>query len=600
MFRTLTSLFLPNPFDFRLKRCRKKGGKKVLLGWNRGLGDIALGLFAMIQRIYEIIPDAQITFLTRLDLKDGFSLLRNIEVLIDPEMERGKPSDIHRSLRKLGKDPSSFDLIIPKPSPTDWVSWQRGVVTPRLQWDPSYEDLWKQFSLEDGYIYIGVQAVVETDYGSWRNWPLSHWNMLFARLEQIPFVKVILFGSNEKTQFPYKNVIDLRGKTTLFGLLSIVRAKCQHMILPDSGILSMVYYLDTPFPLHVVSLWADPNHGILKQGVASPNPFLRSEPLIGALRDLSSVSVSQVMNCLFPVKPLKSCPKAKDVALGSLDGVGCILLAGGQGSRLGIDGPKGTFPILGKSLFEWICEQAPERNFPIAVMTSPFNHEETVSFFEKHHCFDREIYFFSQETMDYQDLEHKPLNIQGPNGNGSVFRSFVTSGLADLFAQKGVDLLMVVPVENPLADVADRSLIGYARSMSLDVAIKCVERETSLESMGALVEREGNIEIVEYIHLDPSVDYLYSNTGMMALSLAFICKIASKQLPIHWVKKKIPGTKKWGWKGEKFIFDSFPFGRVGALCFEKKSCYAPVKSLESVPLVVDQLKPKISYGKVKG
>ncbi len=570
MFRTIRRLLFPNPLDAKLKKCAKKGGKRVVLGWNRGLGDIALGLYAMILRIREFIPDAEISFVTRPNLKDGFSLLKEIEILVDPQLQRGHCWDLAGSLRNIGKDPKNYDLLIPKPNPTEWVSWQRGKVVPKLQWKE--EELWKKFDLPDGYIYIGVQCVVETNYGSWRNWPISHWHQLFFRLEQFSHVKIILLGGEEKTDFPYQNVIDLRGKTTLFEMLSIVRHRCSTMILPDSGILSMVNYLDLSFPIHVISLWGDRNHGILKQAVPSPNPQLKHTPLIGALRDLSTVTVNQMINAIFPAKPLKFC--RSDAPLGSLERVGAIILAGGQGSRLGFAGPKGTFQVGNKSLFEWLIEKAPKENFPIAVMTSPLNHADTVDFFAKHANFGKEIFFFQQEMGLF-----KGTKIAAPLGNGSVFRSFIHSGLYDLFRERGIDLVTIVPVDNRLADLADRSLVGFIRETDADIALKCIEKE---ESTGVLVEREGKIEIVEYMELDPNEQYHYSNTGLMAISLPFFEKIKNVDLPLHFVKKNIPGTKKVGWKGEKFIFDAFPFGKVAALCVPKSSCYAPIKSMASL------------------
>lgn len=556
-----------------LKKCAKRGGKKILLGWNRGLGDIALGLFPMIEKIRELVPNAEISFLTRSNLKDGFSLLRGIDVLVDPNLRRGEKKSLFESLKKLNIDPKSFDLIIPQPSPTDWMALARGKVTPKLEWEDA--DLWKKFDLSEDITYIGVQAVVETSYGQWRNWPLEHWEMLFSRLEQMPNVTVLLLGGDEKTPFKHKNLIDLRGKTSLFELLSILRNKCSKVILPDSGILSMVYYLNAQFPIHVVSLWGDPNHGILKQAVPSPNKQLCHTPLIGALKDLSTVSVDQMMNTLFPVKPLKRCTKAADVRKGSLEKVGCIVLAGGQGSRLGIKGPKGTFLIHGKSLFEWISEKAPKESFPIAVMTSPLNHSETISFFEKNGFFGKEVYFFQQEMEPFLDEKKKPTHFLAPSGNGSVFRSFVKSGLFSLFKGKGIDLVTIIPVDNPLADPADQKLIGYAREKNADVTIKCIE---SQESMGALVERGGKIEIQEYIYQDPSSTYYLANTGMLAISIPFIEKVAKKELPFHLVRKEIPGTKKWGWKREQFIFDALPFGTSAALCYQRDACYAPIKN----------------------
>jgi len=582
MFRTLKRLLFPNPLDSLLRSCAKRGGKKVLLGWNRGLGDIALGLFAIVHRIREMIPGAEITFLTRPNLKDGFSLLSGVDVLIDPNLKRGSIGNIERSLQDLMVDPKSFDLIIENPSPTDWVRWQRGKLTPRLTWQDVYDDLWQNFSLPDGYIYIGIQAEVETTYGTWRNWPLTHFRELFEKLQRWPKVRILLLGSEAKTSFSYPHVIDLRGKTTLFELLSIVKHRCRYMILPDSGILSMVYYLDQQFPLDLITFWGDPNHGILKQAVASPNLQLKHHPLVGAMKNLSIVSPEKVIHTLFPLKPLSFCPKYETAPLGSLDRVGAVLLAGGQGSRLGIRGPKGTFVVQGKTLFQWACEKLPPK-MPMAIMTSPLNHQETLMFFVKNDFFGREILFFQQEMYPFLDLKKRPLRFQAPNGNGSFFRSFVASGTAARLQEKGVDLLTIIPIENPLGDPADLSLIGHARETESDVVLKCIQRNSPHESMGALFERGGRIEIVEYTDLASSLDKgLYCNTGMMAMSLSFCAQMAHQKLPVHWVKKIIPELQQWGWKGEQFIFDVLPFAKVSALCYPRELCYAPIKTKESV------------------
>ena len=334
---------------------KKRGGKKVLLGWNRGLGDLALGLYAIIHRIRELIPDAEITFLARENLKEGFSLLENVQFLGAP-WRRGSPISFKDTLNQLKINPKQFDLIIETPSPTDWVAWQRGTLTPRLKWDFESDSLWQKFDLPEGFTYIAVQPVAETNYGLWRNWPLARWEELLARLEAMRNVKVILFGFGKEPAFSHKNLIDLRGKTNLFELLSIVKNRCKAVLLPDSGILSMVYYLDVSFPLQLLSLWADPNHGILKQAVASPNQQLIHQPLVGSLRDLSTVSVNQVMNLLFPPKPLISCREAPVSPHTSPYRAGAIILAGGQGSRLGILGfskSKGGASPSARTQWKW-------------------------------------------------------------------------------------------------------------------------------------------------------------------------------------------------------------------------------------------------------
>lgn len=581
MFRTLSRFFLPNPLDRILNKLKKKSGKKILLSWNRGLGDIALGLYAVVYRIRTLIPDAEITFLARENLREGFSLLEGIHLLVAPGWKRGESISISKALFELQIDPNTFDRIIDNLSPTDWVSWQRGNLVPRLKWNSSYDALWEKFALPQEFTYIAVQVSAETNYGLWRNWLVSQWQELFARLEKMPNIKVILLGFGSEPVFSYANILDLRGKTTLFELLSILKNRCKAAILPDSGILSMIYYLDASFPLHLISLWADPNHGILKQAVASPNPSLKHNSLIGSHRDLSTVSADAVMDVLFPRKPLLVCAKAPCLQASISHRAGALILAGGQGSRLGFSGPKGMFQLGKKSLFQWICEKAPKDNFPIAIMTSPLNHLQTVDFFKKHNHFDREIYFFQQKLHPFLDEKKRVLKIEGPDGNGSVFKAFADSGLASLFAAKQIGVVTVLPVDNPLAHPYNLDLISHHLASQSDVTLQCIERLFPQEPMGALVEREGRIEIVEYLDLDPAQRYVYANTGIMAMSLSFLAKMAQIELPFHYVKKTVQGRSVL--KAERFIFDAFPYAaQVQALCFPREACYAPIKSLESL------------------
>lgn len=564
MFRTLARIFLPNKFDWLLKRTARKGGKRILLGWNRGLGDIALGLYAMVQRIRELVPGAEITFITRENLRDGFSMLEGVRTIIAPDWKRGSPTKIDESLKK------QFDLVIEKPSPTDWVRWQRGKVVPRIKWDKKHDPLYEKFNLSG--MYVGVQVAAETNYGLWRNWPLDKWQELFDRLEKIG-VNVLLFGFGNEPKFENANIVDLRGKTTLFELLSIIKNRAYGLVLPDSGVSSMVYYLDESFPIRLTTLWADPNHGILKQNVASPNPQLIHCPLISEKRDLSTVSVDAVIGELLG---LKNCA--------------AILLAGGQGTRLGYQGPKGLFPIGGKTLFKWICDKVP-KHLPLAVMTSPINHEETVSYFRDNGNFGLDVHFFQQEMGPVLDEEKRPIDLLSPNGNGSVFRSFVKSGLADLFAKRGIDLVTVNYIDNPLCNPFDPGLIATARLQNADIAVQCIERMSSDRSMGVLVENGDQIQIVEYTDLDPRKEYKYAYSGQLAFTLPFFSQMGEVKLPIHWVRKTMDGLQVW--KGEEFIFDVFPHAKkVKSLCVSRETHYAPIKGPESIEMVQNSLRVK--------
>lgn len=537
---------MPNRLDWMLKRLLRRGGKKVLLGWNRGLGDIPLGLYAVVERIREIVPDAEITFVTRHNLYDGFSMLAGVKAIIDPHWKRGDPYRIDRDLRK------KYDLVIENPSPTDWVYWQKGKLVPKLKWNSQYESLYERFDLPPRC--IGVQVLTETNYGQWRNWPKEKWGKLFDRLGDRP---VLLFGFGEEPQFPNRNLIDLRGKTTLFELISIIKNRVSTLILPDSGISSMVYYLNETFPIRQVTLWADPDHGILKQGVPSPNPKLIHRPLVAENQNLATLEVETVFSAL----EKKVLP---------------ILLAGGQGSRLGVQGPKGLFQIAGKTLFQWFCDKLPKGS-PLAIMTSSINHEETVAYFERNGFFGLEVHFFKQEMGPLLDEKKQPTGLEGPNGNGSVFRSFVNAGLGGYFAKREIECITVSYIDNPLSNPLDSKLID-----NLDeIVVQCIERDSRDGSMGVLVEKEGKFEVVEYTDFDASQTYKYAYSGQIAFDFSFFCKMGDVELPIHWVQKQIEG--KTVWKGEHFLFDVFKYAKsVKPICVERKSHYAPIKSPESI------------------
>lgn len=534
-----------------LKRLAKRGGNKILLGWNRGLGDIALGLYAIVQRIQELVPQAEITFVTRDNLADGFSLLEGVRTIIDSSWRRGEAYQIDPDLKKR------YDLVIEKPSPTDWVYWQRGKVVPKLKWDSKYDLLYERFDLPVGC--IGAQVSAETGYGLWRNWPEEKWRELFDKLSDAP---IVLFGFGDEPYFSHPNLIDLRGKTTLFELLSIIKHRIDTLIVPDSGISSMVYYLDQSFPLRHVTLWADPNQGILKQAVPSPNPKLVHRPLIAEHRNLKALGVDPVLNALRK----KVLP---------------ILLAGGQGTRLGVQGPKGLFEIGKKTLFQWFCDKLP-RGSSLAIMTSPLNHAETVAYFHKNHFFGLDIHFFQQEMIPIFDEQKQPTTEMGPSGNGSVFRSFVRAGLDKTFAD--TERVTINYVDNPLNRPLDEKLIQGKE----DVVVQCIERTQEDLSMGVLVELEGKWQVVEYTELDPNQNYKYAYSGQIAFDFSFFCQMSNVELPIHWIYKKMAG--KMVWKKETFLFDVFQYAKdIRLLCVEKQTHFAPIKGPKCVALLANVL-----------
>ncbi|MEN9343726.1 MAG: hypothetical protein RLZZ453_513 [Chlamydiota bacterium] len=259
-----------NPLNSLLKKAQREGKTRFLICWNRGLGDIPLGLYALTQKIFTFIPDASITFLTRPDLKEGFDLLPSVDVRVCPSWKRGEPISIPSELKGL------FDVVLEKPDPTAWLLKEQKHTIPKLMWNSAWDKEVEGFNLDPQKTYIAVHTETQTVYGYEKNWPCAHFEALFSHLPQE--FSVILVGGPSSVQYP--NTIDLRGKTSLKQLLALIKNHTSYLLAPDSGILSMVYYLDACFPLKVVSLWADPRQGILKHKIPSPNPKLTHFPLI--------------------------------------------------------------------------------------------------------------------------------------------------------------------------------------------------------------------------------------------------------------------------------------------------------------------------------
>jgi ADP-heptose:LPS heptosyltransferase len=291
-------IFRRNELDVLLRRAAKANSVKYLIIWNRGLGDIALGLYALVKRIREFIPDAEITFLTRKELEDGFRLLDGTRVIVAPWWRRGEQIDLDDTLTRLAIQKSDYDEILEKINPTKWLSWQIGKVVPRLKWDAENDRLCERFRLGPERDCIGVHVSSETAqfYKYQKDWPMDNWKELFNRLAEKTDRRIILFGHNKDEEFSSPRIIDLRGETGLIEMLSIIKKHCPILIAPDGGILSIIYYLDTYFNLRVISLWGDARQGVLKQGVASPNNGLEHIPVIGRNNMVTKISVDEVLD----------------------------------------------------------------------------------------------------------------------------------------------------------------------------------------------------------------------------------------------------------------------------------------------------------------
>ena len=299
--KTFLRTLFPNPFDQLLKKMVDEQKGRFLIVWNRGLGDIPLGLYGLVYRIRTFIPNASISFLTRTDLKEAFSMLEDVQVIPLESWKRGEGIDLEAALKDRSLSPNMFDAILEKPDPTRWLKPQLGKIVPKLLWEKRGDALVDRFDLDPKETYIGCHVQTETGryYGYEKNWDLPSWRNLFKKIEERKKGKIILFGMAKDPAFLMDGIVDLRGETTLFEMLSVIKNRCRYLVAPDSGVLSMTYYLDAHYPISVVSLWADPKQGVLKQNVPSPNPSLTHMPLVGKNQKVAQISTDHVYHSLF-------------------------------------------------------------------------------------------------------------------------------------------------------------------------------------------------------------------------------------------------------------------------------------------------------------
>lgn len=264
--------------------------------------------------------------------------------------------------------------------------------------------------------------------------------------------------------------------------------------------------------------------------------------------------------------------------------VGCMIVAGGQGTRLGFEGPKGMFPINNKSLFQIFAEKtvAAGRDLPLAIMTSPLNDEITKEFFAKNNFFGMkqdQLYFFTQKMLPFLDTDGNMLSESGPDGNGNSLRYFCESGIWQKWKSMGVEQINFILVDNPLADPFDAELAGYHYRTNADATLKCVLRKNPEEKVGVIAKMGDKIAVIEYSELsvEEAKKYPLANISLFCFSMDFIQKCASHPLPYH------AAFKSNVWKRETFIFDNLKIAtNVNLLLYPRSECFAPLKDKASI------------------
>lgn len=273
--------------------------------------------------------------------------------------------------------------------------------------------------------------------------------------------------------------------------------------------------------------------------------------------------------------------------------VGAVLLAGGQGTRLGFDKPKGMFNVgITKDLYIFEClihnlmDVVNQINtwVPLYIMTSDKNHEDTVHFFEEKQYFGYNkdfIRFFKQDmapSVDFNGkllMEDKDRLSLSPNGNGGWFHSLQNAGLISHMKEIGIEWLTVFAVDNVLQRINDPAYVGAVIASGCDCGGKVVRKADPYERVGVLCLEDGKPSIVEYYEMTDDMIHLKDENGNLLYNFGVILnymfrldkleQIVNKELPVHIVEKKIPymdetGTfikpdKPNGYKFEELVLD---------------------------------------------
>ena len=298
-----------------------------------------------------------------------------------------------------------------------------------------------------------------------------------------------------------------------------------------------------------------------------------------------------------------------------------VTMAGGQGTRLGHSGPKGTFKLnVGKemSLFEILCKTLKEAKEKYGVyvhwyiMTSNQNNKETVEFFEKNNYFDypkEKVTFFIQGELPMVGLDGKVLVDEkgfvklASDGHGGVFESMDKSGVLEQMKKEGTEWVFVGGVDNVLVKMVDNTLIGLAESKNCLAAGKSLIKANEKEKVGVFCKRNGKPSVIEYSEISDELAELKDENGELVYSESHIlCNmfnikrlemISKNKLPYHVAKKKanymnekgelITAKEPNAYKFESFIFDAFTsLDSMVIMRVKREEEFAPVKNAEGV------------------
>lgn len=305
--------------------------------------------------------------------------------------------------------------------------------------------------------------------------------------------------------------------------------------------------------------------------------------------------------------------------------VGVLLVAGGQGSRLGFDHPKGMYPIgpvSKKTLLQIHLEKAVAlakrhgKGVPVYLMTSPVTHEEQVTFLEENNRFglaEEDLYIFCQGTMPAVDqatgkllLADKDSLFLSPNGHGGTVAGLATSGAIEHMQSRGIKQLFYLQIDNPLVPIGDAEFVGYHIEAKSALTSMAVCKSAPEDKLGNFVMVDGSLNVIEYSDFPAEIaaetdsegglKFWAGSIAVHVFEVSFLEKMLALKdaLPFHIAKKKVPYVDEAGnlvkpeennaFKYEMFIFDLLPKANNPIVVeYAESEVFAPLKNAAGAP-----------------
>lgn len=337
-------------------------------------------------------------------------------------------------------------------------------------------------------------------------------------------------------------------------------------------------------------------------------------------------------------KSLRQQARQRGCELISAGKVAAFVAAGGQGTRLGYDGPKGCLeatPVRGKPLFQLFAEQILAtsrrggRPIPWYILTSPTNDQPTQEFFRQHEYFGLDfgdVRFCIQNTLPAIDFSGKLLladkgNIaRSPNGHGGSLIALRTSGALEDMAARGVELISYFQVDNPLVRCIDPVFLGLHDIRSAEMSVKVLPKRDPMEELGNVCLLDGKVTVIEYSDMprelaaqttaDGHLRFSAGSIAIHVISRSFAERLTTDgrcSLPLHRADKRVAFVDEFGQtvepdepnavKLEMFVFDALPLASESVILETCRSEeFSPVKNAFGQDSLVSSLHDQVRRG----